>query len=227
MARYLYGLFLLLFLFSCSDEKQQELQRKEEIKNEKIFSEISSHWHFNADPVNGPSQDLLASWPVWRDMLREMSQKPQSSIGSFQKKSEILSAKAKQLASTLPGKYDLPEVKSRISVLTSQVNALNLHLHLKEIPSKKVNELVDEINLSLTSLQQQFGEIERKKQIPMEQGESDFIRMLDTTRAVPTNGVFPGNNQKPTPPPGHGAGLQQVKRVIPSAAMRRQKLSNN
>jgi hypothetical protein len=36
-------------------------------------------------------------------------------------------------------------------------------------------------------MQWQFDEIKRKSEIKMEEGESDMIRMLDTTRAIPNN----------------------------------------
>jgi hypothetical protein len=44
---------------------------------------------------------------------------------------------------------------------------------------------VPEINLAIASLNAQFEEINRKQQIPLEKGESDMIRMLDTARAIP------------------------------------------
>jgi hypothetical protein len=36
-------------------------------------------------------------------------------------------------------------------------------------------------------LYQRFDEIVRKSEIPKEEGESDMIRMLDPTRAIPTS----------------------------------------
>ncbi|MBC7438966.1 MAG: hypothetical protein H7250_03140, partial [Flavobacterium sp.] len=76
-------------------------------------------------------------------------------------------------------------VKSRISVLTTQIKMLELYMNLQQIPFEKVKLLVPEINLGIGSLNAQFEEITRKQQIPLEKGESDMIRMLDTTRAIP------------------------------------------
>jgi hypothetical protein len=47
--------------------------------------------------------------------------------------------------------------------------------------------IIPNINKGLESLQAQFQEILRKEKIPMEQGEADMIRMLDTTRAIPSS----------------------------------------
>jgi hypothetical protein len=46
---------------------------------------------------------------------------------------------------------------------------------------------VQEINTEVASLQFQLDEIIRKSNIKTEDGENDMLRMLDTTRAIPTN----------------------------------------
>ena len=45
------------------------------------------------------------------------------------------------------------------------------------------------VEAAVASLQLQFEEIVRKDKIPMEQGESDMIKMLDTTRAIPSTPI--------------------------------------
>jgi hypothetical protein len=70
--------------------------------------------------------------------------------------------------------------------LISKINSLNLFINLDEIPDNKVVALVIEINVQLLSLQNQLDEIVRKSTIPKEEGESDLIQMLDTSRAIPT-----------------------------------------
>ena len=73
--------------------------------------------------------------------------------------------------------------------MTTQINSLDLYMNLDNVPAEKVVALVPEINIAIASLQLQFEEIVRKDKIPMEQGESDMIRMLDTTRAIPSTPV--------------------------------------
>jgi hypothetical protein len=70
-------------------------------------------------------------------------------------------------------------------VLTTKINSLNLYINLNDIPDQDVIALISDINIELTSLQVQMGEIVRKSQIPKEEGEADMIRMLDTARAIP------------------------------------------
>ena len=132
------------------------------------------------------SQEVINNWNEWRLFLNEMELKPKSSIGAFQKKSKALSKRVMDLNMNIPPTFNKPEVKSRISVLVTKINSINLFINLDDIPDQKVVALVSEVNLELVSLTQQMDEIIRKNAIPKEEGESDMIRMLDTSRAIPT-----------------------------------------
>jgi len=187
-------LILLFFvLVSCQDhEKQREAEKARDLKKrELVFENIRKGWNFNTQPLNPTSQTMLSDWPAWRDLMRELSQKPQSSIGAFQKKARTLSTRVADLNSELPTKLDRPEMKSRIAVLITKINALNLFVNLDEIPDQKVISIISDVNSELTAIQMQMDEIERRSRIPREQGESEMIRMLDTSRAVPTKQLKP------------------------------------
>ena len=51
--------------------------------------------------------------------------------------------------------------------------------------------LVGDINKELVSLERQMDNIIVKSKIPKEQGEEDFLKMLDTTRAIPNAVAIP------------------------------------
>jgi hypothetical protein len=182
-------------MLSCQENKEQRLveNAKNAKKQEIIFDNINKGWNFNAKPINTTSQGLVGMWNEWRIFLSELNQKPKSTIGAFQKKAKELSKKAADLNNNIPIAYNKPEVKSRIAVLISKVNALNLFINLDEIPYQKVVALVNEINIQLVSLQSQLDEIIRKSTIPKEEGESDLIQMLDTSRAIPNRQILPKN----------------------------------
>ena len=189
-------LFLLLLLtLSCQENKEQRLieNAKDAKKQEIIFDNINKGWNFNTNPSNLASQGLATMWNEWRVFLTELSQKPKSTIGAFRQKANILSKKATALKNNIPLVYNKPEVKSRIAVLISKINSLNLFINLDEIPYQKVVALVNEINIQLVSLQTQLDEIVRKSTIPKEEGESDLIQMLDTSRAIPNRQILPKN----------------------------------
>lgn len=205
-------LFTAIVLISCTDEKQRAVdQAKDEKKKERVFASIDSHWKFNTVPANATSQSLVANWAEWRNLLHEMSQKPQSSISAFQKKAKTLSDKVGELPKNIPYKYNKPEVRARIAVLATKIHSLNLFINLDDIPAEKVNALITDINIEIYGFQAQLDEIVRKSAIPKEQGEADMIRMLDTSRAVPTTGP----ETKPMPP------------SAPAAVRREQMLPSN
>lgn len=181
-------LFILVFvLFSCKNEDQNRIAetQKDIKKKEIIFSNIEKGWVFNANPINATSQANTLSWSEWRLFLTELNQKPKKTIGAFQKKSTELSKKVMDLNNNIPLDFNKPQIRSRISSLVTKVRMLDLFIHLDNIPDKKVIVLVSEINEELVSLQNQMDKIVQKSKIPMEAGESDLLKMLDTTRAIP------------------------------------------
>ncbi|WP_264520139.1 hypothetical protein [Flavobacterium sp. N1994] len=180
---------MLLFLVSCQEDPKIRLleQEKEAQKKEVLFKAISKDWNFNTQPINETSRSLTNYWAEWRVFLTELGQKPKSSLGAFQQKAKTLSKRAIELNNNIPFKYDLPEIKSRIAVITTKMNSLNLFMHLDQIPQKKIQQLIQEINTEVTAIQNQFDEIKIKSEIKIEDGEDDMLRMIDTTRAIPTN----------------------------------------
>jgi hypothetical protein len=189
MKLYFSAFLLMLFFSSCQeDPKVRALQQEKETKKrEAIFNRINSGWNFNSQPTNEASRSLTATWAEWRMFLNELGQKPKSSIGAFQQKAKTLSKRALDLNNNIPVKYNLPEVKSRIAVITTKINEINLYIHLNQIPDNKIVQLVQEINTQLASMNAQLDEIRRRGEIRIEEGEADMIRMLDTARAIPTN----------------------------------------
>lgn len=189
---YSYILFSVYLLVSCNDnaEKREIENLKDAEKKEVIFKTINKGWDFSNPSVSPTVQATVNTWSEWRSFLNELNLKPKSSIGAFQKKAKTLSKKVMELNTNIPYTFNKPEIKSRISVLTTKINSINLFINLDDIPAQKVVTLVSEVNEELVSLTQQMEEIIRKSAIPKEEGESDMIRMLDTARAIP-NKIVP------------------------------------
>jgi len=68
---------------------------------------------------------------------------------------------------------------------------MDLFINLSTIPDKKVTFLIGDINKELVSLERQMDQVVVKSKIPKEEGEEDFLRMLDTTRAIPNSNIVP------------------------------------
>ena len=189
MKLYFSTVLLLILLSSCQEDPntRAKAQEKESQKREVIFNNISEGWNFNSRPSNETSRELITYWAEWRVFLNELGQKPKSTIGAFKQKAKTLSKRAAELNNNIPIKFNFPEIKSRIAVITTKVNAMNLYIHLNQINDQKIVQLVQEINTEVASLQSQFEELKVKSEIKIEDGEGDMIKMLDTARAIPTN----------------------------------------
>lgn len=190
-------LFLVLFTqFSCKNENDQRLadNLRDTKKKELIFTTINKGWIFYDSPINSTSEATLATWTEWRAFMEELGKKPRKTISAFQQKSKALSLKVMALNNNIPSQFDTPQIRSRIATLTTQVRMLNLYINLDRVSDKKVTKLVAEINIELVSLQRQMDKIVEKSKIPMEVGESELLKMLDTTRAIPSSSpTIPGN----------------------------------
>lgn len=184
-------IYILFFfaLFSCQDEdnKREKDRLKNAEKSEVIFNKINQNWNLTIGNSTREVETILNSWNEWKDFVNELEQKPKSSINAFRKKAIALSKKAENLNKNIPQKFDTPQVKSRIAIILTQIHSLDLYMNLDQIPADKIAQIIPNINKGMHSLQSQFQEILRKEKIPLETGESDMIKMLDTTRAIPSS----------------------------------------
>jgi hypothetical protein len=186
------SIFILsLLLFSCQDNNKELLieQAKEAQKKEVIFNNINNGWVFNIAPVEPSTQARINNWMEWRNFLIEINQKPKSTLGAFQKKATTLSKKVVDLNNNIPEEFNKPQVKARIAVITTKVKSMDLFIHLNQIPAVKVVKLIGDINMEIEYLQLQLEEIVKRSQIPKEEGEPDFVKMRDTTRAIPNTPI--------------------------------------
>jgi hypothetical protein len=188
---------VLLFAFvlqSCQDVNENRLaeQKKEAQKKEVVFDKISQSWVFDVYYLEPQTQNKINNWMEWRMFVTEINQKPKSTIGAFQKKASILSKRVDELSATIPTEFNKANVRSRITVLTTKVKMLDLYIHLNQIPPEKVIKFIAEINKEIISFQDQLEEIVIRSEIPKEIGEPDFIKMKDTSRAIPN--IVPEDN---------------------------------
>ena len=185
--------FLIIILSSCKNDNQKRLEENERQnkKSELIFSNINKGWVFYDTPINTTSEATVASWSELRVFFAELAAKPKKTIGAFQKKSKALSEKVIALNENIPSQFNKPQIKSRVSTLITKVRLLDLFLNLDKIPDQKVIVLVSEINAELVSLQRQMDKIVERSKIPVEEGESELMKMMDTSRAIPNTTTDP------------------------------------
>lgn len=194
--KFIYSFLLLLVLVSCNDFSDLNAEsEKNKQRNEAVFKAISKEWNF-VFPVTKPEiQTTLNEWKDWRQFQNELEQKPKTSLLAFQMKIENVSKRADSLYLTVPAKYNNPQVRSRLITLDTQLNSLNTYMHLQVIPEKKVIGLIKSVNEEIKSVYKQLDEIIIKEAIPMEIGEADLIKALDTSRMA-TEKVFDDNIKK-------------------------------
>ena len=173
-----------------SDERELLEQKKLQEKQIEVFKTVQQQWVFPSEPANATSSTLIAQWDAWRNFMRALEQKPQHSIQAAQAKATELGNLAAVMQNSIPMAYNTPAVRARISLLISKLNQLQLQLQRNPVPVNLTQSTVRDINREILSFQTQLEEIDRRAAIPTEWGESDLVRMRDTSRALPASGAI-------------------------------------
>lgn len=183
-------------LMACKDENTNRTNENKKAisRNKMVFEQINKNWKFNMPLKNASSSELTAGWNDWQLFITSLAVKPQKTIGAFQQKAKELSIKVMALNNAIPPDLNNQPIKSRIGALITRIQMLELFLNLNKIPEKKVVLIINEINIEMTSLDNQMSKIAIRKRIPLEEGESELKSMLDSTRAIPDKPVTPQNN---------------------------------
>lgn len=191
--------FFLVFIFSsCQNDDQKRIaENNKEIQRKEVqFKNIQKSWVFYDTPITEASEKSMANWNEWRLFLNELAQKPKKTLGAFQQKSKVLTTKVLALNDNIPAEFNIPPIKSRISTVLAKVQMLNLYINLDVIPEKKVASIIAEINTELVSLQRQMEKTIDKSKIPVEVGESDLLKMMDASRAIPNTPITDPNTPR-------------------------------
>jgi hypothetical protein len=84
------------------------------------------------------------------------------------------------LTAQIPIQYDKPQIRAEWN-FDYKIRGLYIHL---DIQIKKVTQLVAEINLNWCPYNVKWIKLSRKVKFQLK-GESDLLRMMDTSRAIP------------------------------------------
>lgn len=190
--KYIYLAIIGLLLFSSCEEKGITVEEQQKIldkKRDSIFKTIDDQWIIQIPKINQNVQNHLVNWKVWNDFEKEYRIKPVTSLSAFHKKAQRLSKLASEMQNNIPEVYNKPDVKSRIDLLNTNINSLEMLLELDLIPAKEVKELFAKINKNYQSIANQFDEILIRKAIPMEVGEQDMIQSLDTIKRATLDAI--------------------------------------
>lgn len=177
---------------ACNDNDAQRrvATQKDAARQEAFFKQLNSAWNFTVLTPSPLVQDQLRTWADWNLFISELTSKPVSSLSAFQKKATKLATRAALLQNNIPPKFATPEIKSRIAAVVASVRMLDMYLSVQQPPIERIKPLFSEINTAMSGLNTQFTEIAQRELVPIEKGEADMLRMLDTTRAIKATPVI-------------------------------------
>ena len=182
--KYIFTIFIALFLTSCQQETQQTKEQlaAQEQKKEQLFKTLSQAWNIQKPMQNPEVTQNLTGWKQWNALETEIFEKPQSSITAFKLKTKNISQRVDSIFIKIPAIFDKPEVRSRLTALQTKIKMLETFVNLDSIPLAKTQKTIQEINQELNSINSQWNEIIIKNKIPKEIGEEEMLMLLDTVR---------------------------------------------
>lgn len=176
---------------SCNDDTQQ---KQEEIKlqlqkhNDSVFQFLVKNWNFTLPRPTKELETTVSEWTSLKDLKKELSLKPVSTIQAFQKKSELLSSTAiNMMYQSYPEQLNQPEVKARFTTLLTSIQNLEMYITITPIDIVVVDKCIKEVQKNIKIFYAIMEEELVRSHIPKEDGEVEMIgemqeRALDTTR---------------------------------------------
>lgn len=185
-------LFLGLFLTVSCKKHVTDLTAVNEAqlhRQDSIFQVINEKWIF-ASPVSTPEvKTKFKDWKEWRDFENEITIRPLTSLSAFRKKAAQLALLAQLLPNNIPPDFKKPEVESRIDLLISHINSLDMFMELDVIPEKEIALLIPNINKNMQSIIDQCNELLVRKGLPKEPGEEALKVKVDTVKRATSNAI--------------------------------------
>ena len=175
---------VFLTLLSCQDDEKERIAatKKMEQQNDSILKVVDEHWNFTIPKPTAKVAESIKDWNEWELFTYELFHKPTGTITAYRQKTENLINKVNDLKTTIPPFYNKQQIKSRILVLDTKVKSLYNYINLDVIQCDKVTALIKEIREETISIQNQMDEMIRISEIPVEEGEAEMLKAIDTVR---------------------------------------------
>lgn len=188
--RYLLILFIFLSaLTACKKETIIIDPTTIERHQDSLVRNIHEHWKFKVSVKNSAVNQKLGNWEEWRHFVNELTIAPELSISHLQHKAKNLVENVGKLRENIPELYDQNQTISRIALLETHVQNLDMHLEFEPINQTEITKLLENIQKSTNSLLYQFDEFEIKAKIPKEEGENQAIQSIDTLKRATLNAL--------------------------------------
>lgn len=188
--RYLLILFIFLSaLTACKKETIIIDPTTIERHQDSLVRNIHELWKFKISVKNSAVNQKLGNWEEWRHFVNELTIAPELSISHLQHKAKNLVENVGKLRENIPELYDQNQTISRIALLETHVQNLDMHLEFEPIDQTEITKLLENIQKSTNSLLYQFDEFEIKAKIPKEEGENQAIQSIDTLKRATLNAL--------------------------------------
>src|SRR5690606_10389299 len=164
--KHLFYLMILSALGSCQKDVILEDNTESGITHDSLIQLLDAEWKFKAPEYSDDVFYALNNWEEWRMMINNLEKKPAKSISAYQKKVSDLLNQIESLPETLPEGFQNQAILSRINLLKTHAQTLDMLLELNPIPYKETLPYFNLIQKDIRSIANQFQEVITKKKYP-------------------------------------------------------------
>lgn len=182
--RFYITLLVIALFFGCKKTTSDtyKLNQEQIERQDSLFNNVDRKWIFETPTTPEIVQSKIRDWEDWHNLQDEISSKPLSTLSAFRQEAETLALLSERLSATVPDEFNSVAIQSRIALLNTNIQNLDMYMQLDQIPDKKISDILTNINKSMQSIINQMEEILIKKSIPREEGEENLFQHIDTVR---------------------------------------------
>lgn len=185
------GVFFVLASFGCKKElndvvnsNQMQVRRQDS-----VFKKIQEVWSLEMPEISFKKHQELLQWKQWKEYSKIVKQPEKKSVKGYLNKVHSMLRSLEWMIEQIPENLKQKPIESRLLLLRTNIQNLEMILELNTIEVKEVQTLINKINKNTLSIVNQVEKINIRKEIPKEKGEDALLQGFDTLKRATSKAI--------------------------------------
>lgn len=160
-------LFVSWLLVQC-DKKPEATSTVEQsaVSGDSVLVVMKKNWKFDQIQYPAEAYAVLNNWDNWRIFFQNLQKRPTNSLRAYKEQVKMLLSDVESVESSVPEGFQNPRIFSRINVLKTHLQQLDMYLELNPLPLKDIQSLLPKIDKDIRVVIFQFKEKIEKDKLP-------------------------------------------------------------
>jgi hypothetical protein len=166
----LFLLFISIILISCGNNSEEKI---EIIPSQKLNTSFYGNVNFKFPPLSETSKTEVMHWSVFEDFEVQARSINGKTIEAIQTKSKQMVSQLDSLTKKIPDTLNTKAIYSRVIVAKTRANLLNQEVNKAHIDSVRLQNYLNEMNVSVKNLIIQINEKFQKDAIDFQRIDNE------------------------------------------------------